>query len=192
VDDAEVLSAMLLRSSWHMSALDAVARSGAPDAWIAAGAIRDLVWDERFGHGFVPPSVKDVDVVFFDPDDLTPERDHAVETALRRLAPELPWDAKNQAAVHLWYPERFGAEVAPLVSVEDAVGTFPETASAVAARLHEGRVEVVAPLGLADLMAGIWRCNPRRVSPHEAADRLRRKDTSRRWPRLTIVPLERP
>jgi hypothetical protein len=32
---------------------------------------------------------------------------------LHARAPDLPWEAKNQAAVHLWYPRRFGVEVAP-------------------------------------------------------------------------------
>jgi hypothetical protein len=52
--------------------------------------------------------VKDVDVAFFDPQDLRPERDQAVEDELSRLLPEVHWDAKNQAAVHLWYERRFG------------------------------------------------------------------------------------
>ena len=42
---------MLERSRWHCTVLDAIAASGAPDAWLAAGAVRDLVWDEQSGAG---------------------------------------------------------------------------------------------------------------------------------------------
>ncbi len=187
-DLAETLRRLLLASPWHCRALDAVAACPAADAWIAAGAIRDLVWDERFGHGFDPARVKDVDVVFFDPTDLRPEHDTGVESALRRIAPEFEWEAKNQAAVHLWYPGRFGSDVEPLHSIADAVATFPETASAVAARRPAGELEICAPLGLDDLFNGIWRRNPRRVSAAEAAARLARKNVGERWPRVRIAP----
>ena len=143
--EEQLLADMLMSSPWHRSALEAVSVSGAPDAWIAAGAIRDLVWDERFGGGFDPAAVKDIDVVFFDPDDLRAARDHEVEASLSRLEPELPWEAKNQAAVHRWYAQRFGTEVEPLISIEDAVGTFPETATAVAARLESPALRSLRP-----------------------------------------------
>jgi hypothetical protein len=37
--------------------------------------------------------------------------------------------------VHRWYGRVFGAEVPPLTSTADGVGTWPETATAVAVRL---------------------------------------------------------
>jgi uncharacterized protein len=41
-----------------------------------------------------------------------------------------------------------GGPVEPLMSIADAVATWPETATAVAVRLsHDGEVEVCAPLG---------------------------------------------
>jgi uncharacterized protein len=42
----------------------------------------------------------------------------------------VPWEAKNQAAVHLWYERRFGQAVGPLTSIAEAVATWPETVSA--------------------------------------------------------------
>lgn len=171
-----------------MRVFEAVAACGAPDAWVAAGAIRDFVWDERFGAGFDPAKIHDVDVVYFDAHDLDAGRDGAVENVLRRLAPDVPWEATNQAAVHTWYAAKFGEEVAPLTSIADAIATFPETATVVAARLDAaGAVEVLAPLGLDDLFAGIWRRNPRRVTEHEALARLKRKSPSQRWPGLTVI-----
>ena len=92
-----------------VEALRAARDVAAPDWLINAGAIRDAVWDDLHGRPLTALP-RDIDVGFFDPDDLTPERDRAVEAALHARAPQLPWDAKNQAAVHLWYPQRFGVD----------------------------------------------------------------------------------
>jgi uncharacterized protein len=127
--------------------LAAVEAADLPDAWVGAGVIRDLVWDTKFGSGFKPALVKDVDVLYFDPSDLSRERDASATEFLRRLCPDVTWDATNQAAVHTWYGERFGLEMAQLESIEDAIASF-ETANAVAARKSGGRVDVIAPRGL--------------------------------------------
>ena len=106
-------------------------------------------------HHRPPATPRDVDLGFFDPDDLSPERDAEVEAALRERAPDLPWEAKNQAAVHLWYPRRFGFEVPPFRSTAEAVATFPETAACVGVRLlPDDAIAVVAPHGLDDLGPG--------------------------------------
>jgi hypothetical protein len=98
--------------------------------------------------------------------------------------------SNNPRLAHLWYAHRFGIDVEPLTSIEDAVGTFPETATAVAARLNGDRVEILGPLGLTDLLAGIWRCNPRRVSVEDAIARIDRKQPSSRWPRVKVIDPE--
>ncbi|MBO0822318.1 MAG: nucleotidyltransferase family protein [Actinobacteria bacterium] len=172
-----------------MRALDAVSASGLPDAWIGAGAVRDIVWSERYGR-FDSADVRDVDVAYFDPADLSPERDVAAQGALTGLA-DLPWEATNQAAVHTWYREYFGGPpVEPFSSVHDAVATWPETATCVAVRLASATsdLEVCAPHGLADLLRGIWRVNPVRVTPEISAARLARQRVHARWPGVTIVP----
>ncbi|MEO8458462.1 MAG: nucleotidyltransferase family protein [Chloroflexota bacterium] len=167
--------------------LDAVAASGVPDAWVGAGVIRDVVWDTRFGAGFDPALVKDVDVVFFDADDLSRERDAAAEERLRTLRPDVEWDGKNQAAVHTWFAARFGTEVEPLMSVADGVGTWPDTATAVAVRKVGEAIELIAPLGLDDLLEGVWRRNPARVTLEEWERRVSRKEPAKRWPGVRVI-----
>ena len=128
---------MLVRSSpWMMAVLRAVRDCDPPDWWVGGGVLRDLVWDVLHRGAFDPALVKDVDVAFHDPTDLRPERDDGVERALAARLPGVRWDAKNQAAVHTWYPRRFGVAVEPLVSAADGVATWPETATAVAVRLE--------------------------------------------------------
>jgi hypothetical protein len=156
--------------------------------WVGAGAIRDVVWDARFGRGVDRPEVKDVDVAFFDAEDLRAAHDREVEAQLRERAAGIAWEAKNQAAAHRWYGQRFGLEVAPLGSLPEAVATWPEYAACVAVRLSlVGRLEICAPHGLDDLLNGVWRRNPTRVSVEEYRRQLARKQPAVRWPGVRVV-----
>lgn len=189
-DDEAQLRGIIGRCAWLMRILATVRDADLPDAWVGAGAIRDLVWGQLFGHGFASGDVHDVDVVFFDPQDLSRDRDERVTGQLSASWPQVPWQARNQAAVHTWYDRRFGGDpVSPLLSISDAVATWPETATAVAVRLDlASQLEVCAPLGLADLLAGVWRRNDRRVSLQESLSRLARHRPADRWPGVHVIP----
>ena len=107
---------------------------------------------------------------------------------LRKLEPDLPWDVKNQAAVHLWFHKVFGHSVEPLRSMADAVSTWPEPAVCVAVRLRENNdLEVIAPLGLDDLMEMKVRRNPRRVSAETYRYRVESKRYTQRWPMVRVL-----
>jgi hypothetical protein len=183
--------ARLIRSNaWLLQVLTAVRDENLPDAWVGAGVLRDLVWGERYGSGFSPAEVRDVDVAFFDPHDLSRDHDDRVTRRLGRRLPGVPWEARNQAAVHTWYPGTFGGDpVEPLTSTHDALTTWPETATAVAVRLGpDDRVEISAPFGLDDLLDGVWRRNPRRVSLERSLARLERHQPRVRWPGVRVIP----
>lgn len=127
--EEEQLVAVVRGSRWFLEVLATVRESGLPDAWVGAGAVRDLVWSTRLGR-FDPGETRDVDVPYFDPADLCRERDDAADAVLRALRSEVPWEAKNQAAVHTWYAARFGGTpYPPAVSIADAVARWPETAT---------------------------------------------------------------
>lgn len=175
------------RSPHLMKALHAARQVDAPQWLITAGAIRDAVWDVL--HDRPRQTLpRDLDFAFFDPGDLTPAREDSVARHLRARAPELPWDVKNQASVHLWYPDVFGFDVQPFASCEEAVATFPETATCVGVRLMaDGDLLVVAPHGLADLLGGVCRHNATRVSEDFYQRRVRDKGWRTRWPKLEFV-----
>ena len=117
----------------------------------------------------------------------------AVEQELHLVAPEFPWEAKNQAAVHLWYPRRFGFEVEPFRCTADAVATFPETATCVGLHLDAAdRLTVVAPYGLDDLLGLVLRHNPVRAPVAVYEERLAAKRIAERWPRVTVIPAATP
>ena len=114
-DQRGIVEHIIRSNAWFMSVLAAARACNPPDWYVGGGAIRTIVWD--YLHGYDEPTpLADVDVGFFDPLDLSPARDEAVETELRAVLPGVPWQAKNQAAVHLWYERVFGYAVAPLTS----------------------------------------------------------------------------
>ena len=186
-DPRERLGSLVRSTPWLLEVLQAARDVDPPDWLVGGGVLRDLVWDHLHGRSG-PPQPRDVDLAFFDATRLDPARDAEVEQALQARLPGVPWDAKNQAAVHTWYDRVYGGEVAPLTSSADGVATWPETATAVAVRLlPDDRVQVVAPCGLDDLFGLVCRRNPRRVSVAHYRRRVRDKRIADRWPGVRIV-----
>jgi hypothetical protein len=145
--DEDRLRGIVRSSAWMMRVLATVREAELPDAWVGAGAIRDLAWGQLYGSGFNPADVRDVDVVFFDADDLSRDGDDRATRRLHDAWPQVLWEARNQAAVHTWYSRKFGGDpVNPLLSIADAVATWPETATAVAVRLTPTRTPFPRPL----------------------------------------------
>jgi len=184
---ADRLAALARATPWFMDAL-AHARALRLPAWcVGAGAVRNLVWDALHGHA-APSALSDVDVAYFDASDLSAARDAALQARLAAAAPGTPWEVTNQAGVHLWFERHFGHPVAPLRSLEDAVASWPEFATAVGVRLDDDdRLHVIAPLGLDDLFAMVVRRNPARVSLETYRQRVASKRYAERWPRVTVV-----
>jgi len=156
-----------------------------PDAWIAAGLVRNAVWDERHGFAFSVP--EDIDLIYFDPADPAGHWETEIEAKLRALAPDLPWSVRNQARMHA----RNGH--APYLSSTDAMAHWVETATAVGVRLgRDGSLEIDAPHGLADLDGLILRPGPayrQRLEVFHA--RQAQKRWLDRWPMLRMVVGER-
>ena len=181
------LVAIARRTPWFMRALVAVRSLGLADWCIGAGAVRNLVWDALHERA-TPSPLADVDVAWFDAADLSPERDAQLLRRLRAIDPATPWEVTNQAGVHQWFERSFGHAVAPLASLEDAVASWPEFATAVGLSLTEDdAMRVIAPHGLDDLFGMVVRRNPARVSVETYRRRVEQKRYRERWPRVRVV-----
>ncbi|WP_409863314.1 nucleotidyltransferase family protein [Roseateles sp.] len=184
-DRHDELRAIVRSSAWLMRALHAARYLGLPQWCIGAGALRNRVWDHLHGHS-EPSALADVDLAYFDPEEPSGE-EAAHQAALARACPDLPWELTNQAHVHLWFESCFGHAVAPLRSLQDAVASWPEFATAVAVRLEaDDTLTVIAPHGLDDLFAMRIRRNPARVSVETFRQRIAQKQYAQRWPRVLI------
>ncbi len=178
-------------SSGLMAALHAV-RDLKLGSWaIGAGAVRNAVWDRL--HGFSErTTLQDVDVVFFDSDDLSPQTEQRLQVKLAQALPDVRWDVTNQAAVHLWYEAQFGHAVTPLTSLQEGISTWPEYATCLGVCLRrDDQLEVIAPHGLDDLFSMVVRWNPDRVSADAYLQRIQQKRFSNRWPQVkTVLPFD--
>lgn len=178
------VAAILAASRPHLDALQAAALAGPRGAWIAAGFVRNAVWDALAGRSPEVAGLADLDLVHHDASNLAPEADAAFEAVLHAARP-LPWSVVNQARAHGWNGH------APYADLPAALAHWPETATAVAARLVAGRVEILAPLGVEDLLGGIIRPGPAHAAePAVVRARMAAKGWPARWPALRLIGLD--
>jgi hypothetical protein len=98
-----------------------------------------------------------------------------------------PVQIRNQARVHLWYPEKFGIPCPPHESTETAIDTYEATAACLGVRAElGGRWRVYAPYGLSDVFNLVVRPNPVLAPPGVYQAKAER--WQRQWPALTVLP----
>lgn len=167
--------------------LDTVASMALPGWYVGASCVSQTVWNLR--HGLPPAEgIKDYDVAYFDASDLSEGSARGIgsEVAARMAAFGVEVDVHNEARVHLWYGKRFGREIEPYRSTEEAIATWPTTASAVGVRRTAEGSPVFAPFGLSDLLGMVARPNKEIVSRDVYEEKVNR--WSKRWPRLKVIP----
>ena len=158
-------------------------------AWyLGAGCIAQTFWN--LAHGKTPSAdILDYDLVYYDRD-LSEERERTLAQQARELVADLSLDldVKNQARVHVWYPNRFGYRIRPYQSTEDAIGTWPTTATAIGVRPRGHQVEVYAPFGTEDLFNLVVRPNRVQITPAIYGAKVTR--WLARWPSLVALTWE--
>lgn len=142
------------------------------ELWLWGGTIRNIVWD-AIDSKSEPTSPKDVDIIYFDEENTLKDRDGQIAERLSEAAPSENWDVHNQA-------RRRGRFPVP-ASLREAVGRSPETFSAVAIRLSDESLEIIAPHGLDDLFAMVVRPTSSKMTGR-VAHRARLKQWTRTWP----------
>ena len=157
---------------------------GLPQCYLTAGCLFQTVWNRLSGRP-AAENIKDYDVFYFDDGDLSWESEDAV---IRRVAPlaarlGLPVEVKNQARVHLWYPQRFGGHYPQLRSARDGMARYLVRCTCVGIDVATG--EVFAPDGFADLEKGILRINP--LIPQPGKWQAKARTYRDRWPWLVIM-----
>lgn len=166
-----------------MQVLRVVRELDLPDGWVAAGFVRSLVWDHLHGRT-ISPMPNDIDVIWFDKAHTLPGLDRTHEQRLTKQCGGLGWSVKNQARMHQRNNDP------PYQSSGDAMTFWPETATAVGVRLgpHD-ELEILAPLGLEDLFAGLVRPTERFSGEKHRLflERIQSKRWSEPWPDLTFV-----
>lgn len=167
--------------------LRAVRELALPDWCIAAGFVRDRVWDAL--HGMAPRRERhDVDVLFFDQADAGREREADAEARLARAFAGTAWEVRNQARMHV------AKGLPPHRDTAHAMTFWLETPTAVGIRLDaDDTLAVIAPFGVDDLLD--LACRPTSWGATRRADyeaRIAAKRWLAHWPRLRLeAPLAR-
>ncbi|MDP4549576.1 nucleotidyltransferase family protein [Alkalihalobacillus macyae] len=158
--------------------------------YVGAGSLVQTVWNYLSGYP-LNYGISDIDIIYFDDKDLTKEKEEMIEQKLASSLSDLPLeiDVKNEARVHLWYKKKFGKDINPYQSLEDAINSWPTTATALGVRREDdGEFKVYAPYGLNDLFSMTVRANKQLIT----RDIYEAKATKwlNLWPKLTVIPWE--
>lgn len=155
------------------------------DGWLVAGCLFQTVWNIRSGAS-PEAQIKDYDLFYFDDEDLSAEAEQRVQERTDRVLSDLDIavETKNQARVHLWYPEVFGHLYPPLRSASEGIDRFLITATCVGIRLIGANYDVYAPHGFELLYSGCLAPNP--SMNHSALFLDKASSYLVRWPWLRV------
>jgi len=143
---------LMQRDSLRMDLLSAVASVDLPDWYIAAGFVRNLVWDHL--HGFSSTPLNDVDVIYFSHIAID---ENAVLGQLLISHPDINWQVKNQAFMHI----RNGDP--PYKNSVHAMEFWPEIETALGAKLNsKSELVFASPFDISTIFEGYVTHNPRR------------------------------
>lgn len=179
----ERMAAIVRRDPERLRCLRLVRDLGLPDCWVAAGFLRNAIWDAL--HGRAPrQAYDDVDVIWFDRGRAGAEDDAALAAELARRDAGVRWSVKNQARMHV----RNGDP--PYGSAAEAMCHWVETTAAVAVRIDaDDGIVLSTPLGTDDLFDLVVRPGPRfRAGKRAIFDaRVAAKRWLEDWPLLRLA-----
>ena len=160
---------------------------GLKDYYIGAGCIAQTVWNKQMNFS-QNNGISDIDFVYYDSSDLSFEKENVtIEFIKEKINPgPIELDVKNQARVHLWYKEHFGYDIESYKSIEEAINSWPTTATSIGIRLKNSKFIVYAPFGLNDLFGMIIRANKTQITEKIYMQKVRKWKA--KWPSLKVIP----
>lgn len=171
------IESLVTQDPLRMSLLYAASTLCLPDWYIAAGFVRNMVWDHL--HGYTGTPLNDVDVIYFDASKRFD--DCELERQLKVLQPEVTWQVKNQAVMHIRNQDP------PYKNSSDAMCYWPEKETALGVRLSvTDDLELATPFGVDSLWAGLITHNPER-DRQVFNQRVASKGWLVQWPQLQIA-----
>jgi hypothetical protein len=173
-----------------MHVLTTVRGLGLNDWRVFSGAVYQSVWNAVTGRP-VGYGRKDYDLGYFDPDTSWDAEDVVIKRVAAAFDEPFRTDVevRNQARVHIWFPDRFGEPYEPLTGTDEALGRFVAPAFAVGVRLEaDDSISVAAPFGLEDVFSLTLRPNPNRPLARGWDKTV--ASARARWPELTVIEPE--
>jgi uncharacterized protein len=187
--DKDEFLAAVFRNPVNTAIADELFRLSLPDAWIVSGCLVQTVWNVLTGR-VVDYGINDYDVFYFDPDASWQAEDAVIRQVQGRLAHlGVEIEVRNQARVHLWYPEKHGLPYPALHRASEGIDRFLTRNTQVGICRTQVGHDVYAPNGFDDIVGMIVRPNP---GPNFSAANYAAK--ARRWkalwPEITVLPAD--
>ena len=181
--------ALALRNPINAAIIDELARLALPDAWLVSGCLVQTAWnvltDRAVDHG-----IADYDVFYFDSDTSWEAEDAVIRELEARLGHlGVKVEIRNQARVHLWYPDKHGLPYPPLTRSTDGIDRFLTENTQLGIRPADGDFEVYAPHGFDDVARLIVRPN-RAVNFSAINYEAKAARWKALWPEITVIAAE--
>ena len=181
--------AAALRNPYNEMITDELFELALPDAWLVSGCLVQTVWNVLTGR-VVDYGISDYDIFYFDPDTSWETEDAVIRRLKEHFVPlHVEIEVRNQARVHLWYPEKHGLPYPPLSCSTDGIDRFLTQNTQVGIRRTRDGYALYAPRGFDDIAGLIVRPNPGpNFSPANYAEKAARWKSL--WPELTVLPAD--
>jgi len=185
--DKDDFLAAALRNPVNAAIADALL--ALPDAWIVSGCLVQTAWNVQTMRA-LDYGIADYDVFYFDPDTSWQAEDAVIREFQGRLARlDVKVEVRNQARVHLWYPQKHGLPYPALRCSTDGIDRFLTKNTQVGIRRTQAGHDVYAPNGFDDIADMVVRPHhtPNFSAANYAAKASRWKTL---WPEITVLPAD--
>ncbi|HEV2158461.1 nucleotidyltransferase family protein [Bradyrhizobium sp.] len=187
--DRDRFIALALTNPVNAAIVEELHRLALPDAWLVAGCLVQSVWNVLTKRA-VDHGISDYDVFYFDPDTSWDAEDAVIREVHARLGHlGAKVEIRNQARVHLWYPDKHGLPYPPLMRSTDGIDRFLTENTQVGVRRTRDGYEVYAPHGFDDMAALIVRPN-RALNFSVANYAAKAARWKALWPEITVIAAE--
>src|SRR3989338_8510243 len=169
---------LIIEDKWMMNILHIAEKLDLPDWVIGAGFVRNKVWDYLHGYNKSGVDTADIDLVYYDPNGNVQKEDERLSEKLKKET-SVDWEVVNEFYAHKWN------NLPPYKSTEDALSQWPETATGIGVKLEGGKLKLIAPHGISDLINLVVRPSPKFPDGMERVkERANEKKWTAKWPKL--------
>lgn len=187
--DANDFLTAALRNPVNEAIADELFRLALPDAWMVSGCLVQTVWNVLTARA-VDYGINDYDIFYYDPEPSWQAEDAVISKLQGRFAKlAVKIEVRNQARVHLWYPEKHGLPYPALRCSTQGIDRFLTRNTQIGVRRTQAGYDVYAPNGFDDVANLIVRPNP---APNFSAKNYNAKTARWKmlWPEITVLPAD--
>lgn len=176
--DEHDLRLFILNHPQILRVLKIVEALSLPDCWVGGGFIRNATWDSLHEYSFRSLH-QDIDIIFFDKNLHNENYCIFLDKYLSQNFPGENWSVKNQFLMQRDF------NLLGYTCSEDAMRYWPETCTAIAARVKGNSIELLLPYGVEDLLNLTVRPTPYfKDNPEIILRRAKSKNWRKHWPNL--------